>query len=392
MTSTTTPPVKLPSQQPTDRIASLARHLREQAAACRTNGSPFYGVLLDHAAADVLADGATSQVLSQYEGEPWHDALAFRLLGTVHRAALDGSEPALAAHFPSTGGDGDAVAAWPHVRELFERRTAAMVAGLAGPPQTNEVGRSAPLFGGLLHAAAAVAPGLGLGADAAVPVRIFEVGTSGGLNLRADQFRYEACSQGPKGYEMSGRGPIDSPVQLLFAWYGQQTALPPDIEVAVIERVGADPAPLNVMKRDDALRLTSYVWPDQRARFARLQGAIELARRVPARLEQISATELARSLEPQEGALTVLWHSVMRQYLTETQRHELVEAMEQAGAKATATAPVAHISFEPLHDSFEPGPGVPHVVTVRTWPGGVARVLGEAGPHGCPVKWQLPTS
>ena len=39
------------------------------------------------------------------------DAYAFRMLGGVHRLVLDGRAEALAAHYPSVGGDGDAVAA-----------------------------------------------------------------------------------------------------------------------------------------------------------------------------------------------------------------------------------------------------------------------------------------
>ena len=52
--------------------------------------------------------------------------------------------------------------------------------GLDQPPQTNEVGRSAELIGGLLL----------FDREFGLPVRLFEIGTSAGLNLRAEHYRY----------------------------------------------------------------------------------------------------------------------------------------------------------------------------------------------------------
>ena len=45
-----------------------------------------------------------------------------RVIGAVHKLVLSGAAPALAAHFPSVGGDGDAAAAWPLV--VVDRRRA----------------------------------------------------------------------------------------------------------------------------------------------------------------------------------------------------------------------------------------------------------------------------
>ena len=53
-------------------------------------------------------------------------------------------------------------------------------AALDQPPQTNEVGRAAALIGGLLI----------LTHRFALPIRLFEIGCSAGLNLRADYFRF----------------------------------------------------------------------------------------------------------------------------------------------------------------------------------------------------------
>jgi len=47
-------------------------------------------------------------VLSRRSADaPFEAAYVLRLLGGVHRMVLSGAAPDVAAHFPSTGGDGD---------------------------------------------------------------------------------------------------------------------------------------------------------------------------------------------------------------------------------------------------------------------------------------------
>ena len=101
--------------------AAVARRLLRQARWCGRLGSPLYEELLERAAADVEAGGECWQVLAGREGDPPGSALALRLMGAVHRLALDGRAPGLAAHYPSTGGDSDVAAAWPHVRRHAAR-------------------------------------------------------------------------------------------------------------------------------------------------------------------------------------------------------------------------------------------------------------------------------
>lgn len=337
--------------------------LRQQAGACAELGSPMYAALLGRAADDVLTGGPTADVVTGHDEATVDSAHVLRLMGAVHRLALAGEAPDVARHLPSCGGDGDVEGAWRAVRDLLRERTEDVRAGLATPPQTNEVGRAAPLLGALLQVLLRYP----------LPVRLWEIGTSGGLNLRADRFTYGANDGGTWGPA--------SAVVLDPAW----DVVPPDVPavVDVVERVGGDVAPVDPTTPEGALRLQSFVWPDQLERLRRLRGAIRVASECPARLVAAGAADLLTRLEPVEGTLTVLWHSVMWHYLDDDERARVSGRLASLGGAASARAPFADIAFEPRVTLGE----TRFTVTARTWPGGEGRALGTAPPHGMPVTW-----
>jgi hypothetical protein len=282
----------------------------------------------------------------------------------VHAIVLSGRAPTLAAFYPSAGGTPErrrgsplAWAAFQHVLGEFRREVRSW---LEHPPQTNEVGRAAALLGGLRHIAA----------ETSLPMRLVEVGASAGLNLRADWF----CVPGPAG----SYGDRRSPVVLAGGWLGDP---PPDSKIIVVERTGGDLAPIDPVTDDGRLRLTAYIWPDQAERLARLRGALTIAAQVPAELrtESAPATVARTTLEP--GTWTVLWHSIFRQYLDETERAELAARVAGLGTSATAQARFAYLYLEPARAGG-------CRVTLTTWPGEHRRVLGSAPAHGLPVHWR----
>lgn len=341
--------------------------IRAQARACERLGSPLYGYVLERVADDVLAGGPSAAVLEGHEADEESSALALRLAGAVHRLALSGRAAGLASHYPSCGGNGDAAAAWGAFRVVLEEHADEVRRGLAGPPQTNDVGRSAPLLGAVLSVAG----------PAALPVRLWEIGASAGLNLRADRFRYRARDSGVWG-------PPSSPVVLDPAWDHVPAGAPAHLEV--VERVGADIAPVDPTTPEGAVTLAAYVWPDQVARLDRLRAAIAVAREVPVRLVAARARDLLRDLVLAEGVLTVVWHSVMWQYVDPEEQHEVEARLEELGASGTRRSPLVHVAFEPLGSLTHRSSGR-FVVSVRTWPGGRREVVGEAPPHGVPVRW-----
>ncbi len=343
----------------------LVHTLRSQGRFCASSGSRMYADLFELVAGDVEAGGVFATVLSGREDAPSRDAVPLRLLGGLHRLVLHGRAAGLRRFYPSTGGEWDAGRAWPEILDTVAANVDVLRAALDQPPQTNEVGRSAALIGGLLH----------INHEFGLPIRLFEIGSSAGLNLRADHYRYRFAG--------GQWGPADSPVTIEDAWRG---AVPPRREMRVVARHGYDIAPIDVGDTDGELTVLSYVWPDQRARLARLRGAIEVARRVPAPLERRTAADAVAGLTLTDGALTVLWHSITWQYLSADERSAVRAHVDALAGRADARSPFAHLTMEPARDG--PGAPVKFVVRARVWPRGESQLLGECHPHGPPVDWQ----
>jgi hypothetical protein len=341
-----------------------ARILRTQAMHCERLGSALYGGLLKHAAQDLLSGGPTAAVLDGHLADPGRSALALRMLGGVHALVLAGRAAELGRYYPSAGGNADAGPgarlAWPALRDVLDRHRAEIRTWLLHPPQTNEVGRGAALAGALCHLVA--------GAD--LPVRLVEIGTSAGLNLRADQFWISGAGV--------SFGPESSPVRMPQAWLGQP---PPVRPIEVVSRTGGDLAPVDPVSEQGRLLLLAYVWADQVDRLDRLRGACDLAARIPADLRREAAAETIAGLSLEPGTWTVLWHSIFQQYLDADQIRELADGVAGLGGTATESARFAHVTLE----LAKPGPDTP--VEVTTWPGGTRRVIGTALPHGIPVTW-----
>ena len=342
--------------------------LTTQASHCDALGSPLYAGLLRHAAADLLAGGPTAAVLDGHLADPGRSALALRMLGGVHALVLTGRAPELAEFYPTAGGAADAgpgaALAWPAVRQVLKEHAAEIRSWLEHPPQTNEVGRGAALAGAMCY----------LVAEVACPVRLVEIGASAGLNLRADRFWIS-------GAGVSFGDPA-SPVRMRGGWLGQP---PPVRPIDVISRAGGDLSPVDPLSEDGRLRLSAYVWADQVARMDRLRGALELAARLPADLRAEPASATLAGISLVAGTWTVLWHSIMQQYLDAEQTRELAEGVAAVGATATESARFAHVTLELVRGT----PQTP--VEVTTWPGGEHRRLGTAPPHGLPVTWSAGT-
>ena len=227
------------------------------------------------------------------------------------------------------------------------------------PVQTNEVGRCAALLPGFLEVAAATG----------MPLRLLEVGASAGLNLRWDMYRYEAG-----GFAW---GPPDSPLRIEFELKG--AGMPAAASAVVAERRGCDAAPIDPETEAGRLIDARLHMARSDVRLERMRAAIELAAALPVTVERGSAAAWAAEqlAEPAPGRATVIYHSIVMQYLGDAEREAFEAGVREAGERASAEAPLAWLRMEPAGGWAE--------VRLTTWPGGEDRLLATAGYHGSPV-------
>jgi hypothetical protein len=340
----------------------IPERLRWQGDWCVRLGSPIYGDLLDRAAADFERGGPSAGLLAGHEDDPLGSALPLRFLGAVHRLVLSGRAPRLAEFYPSAGGVRDGGdERWSAFAATLEREADALPELVDRPVQTNEVGRAVALLGGFML----------IGAETGLPLRLLEIGASAGLNLRFDHYRYD-LGETVLGDPASGVR-FDQP-------FAERTP-PADGIPAVAERRGCDRNPLDAASADDRLTLLSYVWPDQTLRIEHLRAALEIGARVPARIDNADAGDWATGVlsESVSGVTTVLFQSIVAQYLSEESSQKLETAVMEAGARATPDAPFARLWMEPANELAD--------VRLKLWPGGAERLIARAGYHGVPTHW-----
>jgi hypothetical protein len=341
--------------------STVVAALLKQAEWCELLGSSLYGFLLKQAAADVENRGSCWDLLCGREPDACDSAMALRFMGAVHRVVLAGMAPELARHYPSMHGTPELPECWLAFRATVSRNVDVLREWIRFPVQTNEVGRCAALIGGFLLVAR----------ETSLPLRLLEIGSSAGLNLRWDHYYYEA--DGAKW------GDPSSPVQLTGAFVA---GTPPfDVAARVIDRRGCDVRPVDPATDEGKRTLLSFVWADQPARLAALQGALEIARSVPAPVETADASQwLDRKLSRvNPGAATVVFHSIVAQYMSEASYKETVEILRRAGKAANKVAPLAWLRMEPGGDQAE--------VRLTLWPEGDERVLATTSFHGRDIRW-----
>lgn len=343
--------------------ATVAEHFERQALACEGLGSPFTGRICRTLIAVLDRGTETGRTVLDWPGDPAADALALRLCGGLHALVLDAADAGLARCYPPHDVSRDALAG--AVADALSAHDGRLAAGLALPPQTNEIARSAMLLPGFMTIAR----------ECALPLAVSEIGASAGLNLNFDRFHY---TFGDRQW-----GDPAAAVRLEAELRGGRPPL--DADLSVVDRAGADIAPIDVAEPAGRTRLRSYVWPDQERRLQRLGAAIALAGEFPVMPARMDAAEfLARRLSVRRtGSVFVLYHSIMWQYMPPAMREAIATML--AGHGEAADAPLAWLRMEPK------GKEARHAtLSLTLWPGGATRDLARCDYHGRWIEWLEP--
>jgi hypothetical protein len=277
---------------------------------------------------DWEAGGVVREICAGWEGSPPGSVLQLRLLAGVFRIVLRGQAPELTPYYESLGGTARPEGAWPIMRTVMGAHIADLQDALSVAPQTNEVGRSAPLLVGLFEA---------VRRSGLTKVRLLEPGASAGLNLLVDRFRFENPSW--------SYGPVDSPLVLRDEIEG---VVDPQ-RFSVVSRRGCDLEPVDPTAPEGQLRLTSFVWPFHVDRHERLRAALTIAEASPVEVDRAGAGAWIEQMldpppdqVPPDDVLTVVWQSVTRMYWSaqETAR------VEAAVVLAKSRMAVTHVAME----------------------------------------------
>lgn len=336
----------------------LGNAFRHQAQACLDLGSPFMHQLMGLCADRLRADSDLTRRMFDWPGDlgPSGASVPLRFAGALHSLARAGHRDLSLVYPPAQPNDDDL---WRAVRGALDSDAAYIDAFIDNAPQTNEVRRAATL----------IAAGQWITATYGLPLDLFELGASAGLNLMWDRFELSitGTSFGTKG----------SPLTLAPEWQG---LLPPTTAAKVISRHGVDLSPIDPHKGQD--RLLSYIWPDQPHRRDLTQAAIALNE---ATVDQADAIDwLTDRLAPIEGRVAMIYSTVAWQYFPEAAKTRGAALIKKAGEAATPTAPIAWFTMEA--DSSGPGAAL----NLRLWPGDHNFNMGRADFHGRWVLWTPP--
>ena len=307
-------------------------------------------------------------------------------LAALHDRILRGSAHPLAAYFQSVGGRRAPDAALADtLADFVAQEQAALLASIATrSTQTNEIGRCAVLWPALRHIAQANG-----GRDLA----LLDFGCSAGLNLGVDRYAYSDI-------ESTAHESADDAIPHLGCRRIGPVALPPALPAPrIVERLGIDPAPVDVNDATALRWLRACIWPGDRARDHRLVQAAALARRerwaVQREADCLNAIEPWLEALPR-GVTPVVFHSWVLHYFDRAALARHVAAMttlvrERDVRWLSAEGPhvrIAELDLPPPLEAEEDRVATT-LWTLGSAPQGSARfeLLARSHAHGRWVEW-----
>ena len=315
----------------TGALAKLFVHFAEH----EVTDDPLYVALCRHVAAQ-------PNLLALMQHAPLTQRVPNLLLAALHERVLAGAPHALREYFPSAGGMRAPDAALIGVFEDFVAAQRDMLCELLATrsTQTNEIGRCAVLWPALCALALR---------NGRRRLALFDFGSSAGLNLGVDGYRYDY------GNLALGVAPGDDVPLIACHLVGERTAQALQRLAAhapvVAERIGVDPAAVDVHDAAQVRWLRACIWPYDRTRLERFDRAVAVAQRRGVRVQRCD--DCAGAIEPwldglPSDVLPVVFNSWVLHYFDKAARQTHLQYMRelvQRRGVAWLSAEGAHIAL-----------------------------------------------
>lgn len=307
-----------------------------------THGSPLYAHLVEV----IATDEDLLRVINRIPNPPPPNVL----FAAIQYLLMEDPAAELASYYSSLTESARATeSVEPIFREYVLGHEEEIVGlGTTRYTQTNECRRCVALLPGVM------ASGFG-------EFHLVDIGTSAGLNLALDRYRYSWSAL------MWGRS---SPVVLESESRG---AAPELTEIDVLTRTGLDLHPVDPGDPDDRRWLVALIWPEHHERRARLEAALELVAELPIAFVRGDALEtLGPTIDGlPDGEPVAVMNSFALNQFTREQRLEVGEVL--AGRRAERPIHRVSMEFTDPDDQW---------VTIRVEDEEGWRDLGQAHPHG----------
>lgn len=229
--------------------------------------------------------------------------------------------------------------------------------------QTNEV-RRCSLF---LPAFASVAKSVGR------PLALVEVGSSAGLLLNFDPYRY-VYEPGPT------LGPPDA---LTLTCEVRGDVAPPfeDDGLSVASRVGIDLSPVRIDSAEDVKWLRALIWPEHAERQERLNAALAITAEHPPDLRAGDAFELLPEVVSAipDDVTPVVFHCMTLAHMNRPQRERFPDMLAELAAERGGDLAWLGCEYTDT-DSLQLGRFAPDGALT-------ARKLANINPHGAWLEW-----
>lgn len=278
-----------------------------------THRSPLYAHLIDL----TTRNPELMRVIQRIDNRPPPNVY----LAAIHYLLMEGRSPDLAGYYQSLAEEPLPVEGVDDAFAEFVLANEEAIVDLANRryTQTNECRRCVALLPGVMT-------------SPFDRFHLVEIGTSAGLNLALDHYRYD--------FDGLGWGP-DSSVRLRAGVPGDGPRLRP-IEIG--RRVGIDINVIDRNDRDDRQWLDALIWPEHEERRERLRGALALTAGMNMELVEGNVLdELEQVLHhfPGDEPVVVMNSFVLIQ-LDPAQRREVEQIVETA----RSSRPVYRVSLE----------------------------------------------